>query len=51
MPQGNHYDVIIIGQFAFVPSGQVSSPEGELGFQRGLLVRDLDGYVMQVVEQ
>ena len=39
------------GRFAFVSSGQVSLPKGELGFQKGLLVRDLDGHVMQVVEQ
>ena len=39
------------GQFGFVSSGQVSVHKGELGFRKGLLVRDLDGHVMQVVEQ
>ena len=39
------------GRFAFVSSGQVALPKGELGFQKGLLVRDLDGHMMQVVEQ
>ena len=39
------------GHFAFVSSGQVSLHKGELGFQKGLLVRDLDGHVMQLVEQ
>ena len=39
------------GQFGFVSSGQVSLHKGELGFQKGLLVRDLDGHVMQVVER
>ena len=39
------------GRFAFVSSGQVSLPKGELGFRKGFLVRDLDGHVMQVVEQ
>ena len=39
------------GRFAFVSSWQVSLPKGELGFRKGFLVRDLDGHVMQVVEQ
>ena len=39
------------GKFWFVSSGQVSVHKGELGFRKGLLVRDLDGHVMQVVEQ
>lgn len=39
------------GRFAVVSSGRVSLPKGELRFQKGLLVRDLDGHVMQVVEQ
>ena len=39
------------GRFAFVSSGQASLPKGELGFRKGFLVRDLDGHVMQVVEQ
>ena len=38
------------GQFVFVSSGQISFPKGELGFQRGLLVRGPDRHVMQVVE-
>jgi len=38
-------------RFAFVSPGAVAIPEGKLGFQRGFLVRDPDGHVMQVVEK
>ncbi len=39
------------GKFAFVSSGVVAIAEGRLGFTRGVLVRDSDGHVMQVVEK
>ncbi|HSB71064.1 MAG TPA: VOC family protein [Candidatus Methylomirabilis sp.] len=35
---------------ALVSSGAVSVPDGRLGFAKGVLVRDPDGHVMQVVE-
>ena len=34
-----------------VSSGVVALPGGELGLKKGLLVRDPDGHVMEVVER
>jgi len=39
------------GGYRFVSPGVVELPDGTLGFRRGLLVRDPDGHVMQVVER
>ena len=37
------------GPFARVSPGVVALPGGELGFQKGLLVRDPDGYALQLI--
>jgi len=37
-------------RYAFISSGIVAIPKGELGFHAGLLVRDPDGHPMEVVE-
>ena len=37
------------GRFPLVSSGVVSLPEATLGFATGVLVRDPDGHVMQLV--
>jgi catechol 2,3-dioxygenase-like lactoylglutathione lyase family enzyme len=42
--------VIKRGQFRLVSSTPVTLPDTALGFQRGLLVRDPDGHVLQLVE-
>jgi catechol 2,3-dioxygenase-like lactoylglutathione lyase family enzyme len=34
-----------------VSSGPITLPDGSLGFRKGVLVRDPDGHVMEVVEQ
>lgn len=39
-----------VGNFPWVSVGVVTLPEGMLGFTKGLLVRDPDGHVMQLVE-
>jgi len=39
------------GEYRFVSSGTVTVPERQLGFHKGLLVRDPDGHVMQLVEK
>ena len=39
------------GESRFVSSGVVTVPERQLGFHKGLLVRDPDGHVMQLVEK
>lgn len=38
-------------KYAFVSSGVVGIPEGELGFRKSFLVRDPDGHVLQLVER
>ena len=38
-----------VGKFFFVAPGVVVLPDGELGFKKGFLVRDPDGYVLQLV--
>jgi len=37
--------------FPLVSSGVVSLPDTTLGFRKGMLVRDPDGHVMQLVEK
>jgi len=37
--------------YSVVSTGAVEVPGGELGFKKGLLVRDPDGHVMQVIEK
>jgi catechol 2,3-dioxygenase-like lactoylglutathione lyase family enzyme len=39
------------GAFSWLSSGIVSIPENPLGFAKGVLVRDPDGHVMQLVEK
>ena len=39
------------GSFRFVSPGPVAVSGGRLGFARGLLARDPDGHVMQLIEQ
>lgn len=39
------------GKYRFVSSGVTSLPDSRLGFQRGVLVRDPDGHVMQLTER
>jgi catechol 2,3-dioxygenase-like lactoylglutathione lyase family enzyme len=39
------------GAFPWASSGIISIPENRLGFAKGVLVRDPDGHVMQLVEQ
>ncbi|MGH7207529.1 MAG: VOC family protein, partial [Nitrospiraceae bacterium] len=36
--------------YTLVSSGVATLPDGKLGFQKGLLVRDPDGHVMQLVK-
>src|SRR5262249_5022635 len=36
---------------SFVSPGIITLPDKELGFQKGLLVRDPDGHVMQLIEE
>ena len=42
---------LIEGKYKFVSSGVVTVPDRGLGFARGLLVRDPDGHVMQLIEK
>jgi hypothetical protein len=37
--------------YAWVSSGVIAMPENPLGFATGVLVRDPDGHVMQLVEK
>lgn len=37
--------------YHFVSTGVVALPDKRLGFERGFLVRDPDGHVMQVIER
>lgn len=37
--------------YSVVSTGAVEVPDAELGFKKGLLVRDPDGHVMQIVEK
>jgi len=39
------------GAFPWISSGSISIPENRLGFAKGILVRDPDGHVMQLVEK
>jgi len=39
------------GEFTFVSPGVITIPGGKLGFKKGLLVRDPDGHVMQIIEK
>jgi catechol 2,3-dioxygenase-like lactoylglutathione lyase family enzyme len=41
----------LLGRFNFVSSGVVDLNRKELGFEKGFLVRDPDGHVMQLVER
>src|SRR3712207_5745997 len=42
---------VLASRFALVSPGVVTLTQGQLGFQKGLLVRDPDGHAMQVVEK
>jgi len=44
-------DRLRAGKFAFVSSGAIQMPDSRLGFAKGVLVRDPDGHVMQIVEK
>ncbi len=39
------------GKFGFVSSGVIQMPNSSIGFAKGVLVRDPDGHVMQLVEK
>jgi hypothetical protein len=39
------------GIFPLVSAGLVTLPEPTLGFTQGMLVRDPDGHVMQLIEK
>jgi hypothetical protein len=39
------------GAFPWVSSGIIPIPENRIGFANGVLVRDPDGHVMQLVEK
>ena len=39
------------GRFSLVSSGVIQMPDSSLGFEKGFLVRDPDGHVMQLVER
>jgi len=39
------------GRFVLISPGVISTPNAELGFRSGLLVRDPDGHPMELVEQ
>jgi catechol 2,3-dioxygenase-like lactoylglutathione lyase family enzyme len=39
------------GKAQFVSAGVIAMPDGRLGFGKGLLVRDSDGHVLQLVER
>src|SRR5262249_42736326 len=39
------------GKFAFVSPGVITFPEKSLGLEKGLLVRDPDGHVMELMEK
>jgi len=36
---------------AFVSSGLTALPAGQLGFHQGLLIRDPDGHVVELIER
>jgi hypothetical protein len=42
---------VLASKFALVSPGVVTLTHGQLGFQKGLLVRDLDGHAVQVIEK
>ena len=42
---------VLVAKRAVVSSGAVRVPDGRLGFAKGVLVRDSDGHVMQIVEE
>jgi catechol 2,3-dioxygenase-like lactoylglutathione lyase family enzyme len=42
---------LLAGKFRFVSSGVVAIPDKSLGFEKGLLVRDPDGHVMQLIQK
>ncbi len=44
-------DALRSAKVRFVSSGAVALPDGNLGFHAGVLVRDPDGHVMQLVEK
>ena len=41
---------LLIGKYLFVSPGAVTLTDGQLGFSRGLLVRDPDGHVMKIID-
>src|SRR6185369_1191260 len=42
---------LLLGKYLFVSPGSVTLGEPQLGFSKGLLVRDPDGHVMEIVER
>ena len=44
-------DALRSAKVRFVSSGAVALPDGKLGFHAGIMVRDPDGHVMQLVEK
>jgi catechol 2,3-dioxygenase-like lactoylglutathione lyase family enzyme len=42
---------LLTGKYLFVSPGAVALREGQLGFSKGLLVRDPDGHAMEIVER
>ncbi len=48
---GRATDELRSAQARFVSSGAVTLPDEKLGFRKGVLVRDADGHVMQLVEK
>lgn len=42
---------LLAGKYLFVSPGAVALSDNQLGFSKGLLVRDPDGHVMEIVEQ
>jgi len=41
---------LLLGQYLFISPGSVSFADSQLGFAKGLLVRDPDGHAMEIVE-
>ena len=48
---GRATDELRSAQARFVSSGAITLPDEKLGFRKGVLVRDADGHVMQLVEK
>lgn len=42
---------LLLAQYLFVSPGAITLSDSQLGFSKGLLVRDPDGHVMQIIER